>query len=70
MIDNHNIPDIDKVKRSARAGPYIRTWETGISPDGQEFVHGYRRPDGVYVDGFCRKAKRISNRIRSVFQRF
>lgn len=70
MIENHDIPDIDKVKRSAKVGPYNRTWETGICPDGQEFVHGYRMPDGTYVDAYCRKTRTVKGRFKELMQRF
>jgi hypothetical protein len=70
MDSDHDIPDIDKVKRSAKVGVYIRTWETGICPDGQEFVHGYRTPNGTYVEGFCRKARSLRSRFKGVIQRF
>lgn len=70
MNNEHDIPEVDTVEKKVRLGPYERTFRTGMCPEGQEFVHGYRRPDGVYVDSFCRKTKGVSGRIRGVLQKF
>ena len=37
---------------------YDLNYEGGKCPMGQEYVAGYRRKDGVFVNAHCRKLKR------------
>ena len=42
----------------------------GRCPEGQEFVRGYRKRNGEYVQGFCRKRhERITRHDREVDRR-
>ena len=42
----------------------------GRCPEGQEFVRGYRKRNGEYVKGFCRKRhERITRHDREVDRR-
>ena len=70
--DNYPIHNSDKQTLSTLTKYTYMEPETlvGRCGEGQEFVRGYRKKDGEYVKGFCRKRhERVSRHDREVDRR-